>query len=307
MRILVLGAGATGGYFGGRLLEAGRDVTFLVRPKRAAELAQTGLVVRSRFGNIEIHSPATVTSETLSETFDLVLLSSKAYDLNTAMDAIAPAVGEKTAIIPLLNGMQHIELLTSRFGSEHVLGGWAMISAVLDNEGRIIHLNDLHGLSYGELSGQRTARAEAIYRQLAGAGFDARLSDTILQEMWEKWILIAALAGITCLMRAPIGVIVAAGAAKLALALLDECAAVAGAEGYPPSKAAMELNRTILTTPDSPLTASMLRDIESGAPIEGDQIVGDLLRRAEEHAVASPMLRISYAHLKAYELQRRAG
>lgn len=307
MRILILGAGATGGYFGGRLLAAGRDVTFLVRPKRADALARTGLILRSRFGNVELHAPPTVTSATLNEPFDLIMLSSKAYDLNAAMDAIAPAVGSRTAILPLLNGMRHIDLLKARFGAEHVLGGWAMISAVLDDEGCINHLNDLHGLIFGELSGERTARAEAMYAELSGVGFESHLSDAILHEMWEKWVFIASLAGITCVMRAPIGDVVASNGEDFALGLLDECEAISAAEGYSTSEAFMARNRTMLTAPDSPLTASMLRDIERGAPIEADQIVGDLLRRGGEHALTSPMLRIAYTHLKAYEFRRRSG
>jgi len=307
VRILILGAGATGGYFGGRLLAAGRDVTFLVRPKRADALARTGLILRSRFGNVELHAPPTVTSATLNEPFDLIMLSSKAYDLNAAMDAIAPAVGSRTAILPLLNGMRHIDLLKARFGAEHVLGGWAMISAVLDDEGCINHLNDLHGLIFGELSGERTARAEAMYAELSGVGFESHLSDAILHEMWEKWVFIASLAGITCVMRAPIGDVVASNGEDFALGLLDECEAISAAEGYSTSEAFMARNRTMLTAPDSPLTASMLRDIERGAPIEADQIVGDLLRRGGEHALTSPMLRIAYTHLKAYEFRRRSG
>jgi 2-dehydropantoate 2-reductase len=116
MRVLVVGAGAIGGYFGGRLLEAGRDVTFLVRPRRAAELAQTGLVIRSKLGDMNLPAPPTVTSDTLRQAFDLVILSCKAYDLDDAMTSFAPAVGPETVILPLLNGMRHLDALEARFG-----------------------------------------------------------------------------------------------------------------------------------------------------------------------------------------------
>src|SRR5947209_3421629 len=183
MRILVVGAGAIGGYFGARLLEARRDVTFLVRSRRAAQLAR-GLSVVSRMGNVDLVAPPTVIAESLREAFDLVLLSCKAYDLEAAMDSFAPAVGPGTAILPLLNGMRHVDLLTARFGRERVLGGQCLISAVLDPEGRVLHLNDTHLLGFGELDGGRSARVEAVASTLSGAKFDARPSEAVLQEMW---------------------------------------------------------------------------------------------------------------------------
>jgi 2-dehydropantoate 2-reductase len=304
MRILVVGAGSVGGYFGGRLLEAGRDVIFLVRPRRAGELARTGLAIRSPVGDVNLASPPTVAAERLSEPFDLVLLSCKAYDLAGAINAFAPAVGPDTAILPLLNGMRHLDLLEARFGAERVLGGQCLISAALDPEGRILHLNETHMLSFGERDGARSQRAEAIAAELSGARFEARLSQAILREMWEKWVFIATGAGVTCLMRASIGDIVAAGAVDLATALLDECAAIAARQGFAPSDAAMQRSRAIFTAPGSALTASMLRDIERGVPIEAEHVVGDLLRCGGQETETSSLLRTAYLHLKAYEARR---
>jgi 2-dehydropantoate 2-reductase len=304
MRILVVGAGSIGGYFGGRLLEARRDVTFLVRPGRAAKLAQTGLSIRSPLGDVHVPAPPTVTADRLAGAFDLVLLSCKAYDLEGAMDSVAAAVGADTAILPLLNGMRHLDLLEARFGAGKVLGGQCLISTVLDADGRILHLNDTHMLSFGERDGSRSARAQAIASVLSGARFDARLSEDILQEMWEKWVFIAASAGITCLMRAAVGDIVAADAAGLAITLLDECGAIAARNGHAPGDASIQRSRTMLTAAGSRLTASMLRDIERGAPTEARHILGDLLGRSGDKADHSPVLRIAYAHLKAYEARR---
>jgi 2-dehydropantoate 2-reductase len=300
MRLLVVGAGAIGGYFGGRLLAASRDVTFLVRARRAAELAASGLAIRSPFGDLDLSAPPTISAEALREPFDLVLLSCKAYDLDEAIRSFAPAVGPDTAILPLLNGMRHLNVLEARFGAGRVLGGLCLISTALDPGGRIRHLNDSHVLSFGERDGTRSPRIEAIAASLAGAGFDARLSPAILQEMWEKWVFIATAAGITCLMRAAIGDIVAAGAAELVTALLDECTAIAAAAGFPPGDSAKARSRAMLTAPGSGLTASMLRDIELGTRIEADHVIGDLLRRGG----ASPLLRVVHAHLKAYEARR---
>ena len=196
------------------------------------------------------------------------------------MTSFAKAVGPATAILPLLNGMRHIDRLAERFGAERVLGGQCAISATLGADGAVVHLNDWHALSFGELDGSRSQRIETIASALLNAGFDARLSDEIRQEMWEKWVFIATAAGITCLMRASVGDYVAAGAADLALGLLDECASIAAAQGFPLREPALERARAALTAAGSPLKASMLRDIEGGKPVEGDQILGDLLRRA---------------------------
>jgi 2-dehydropantoate 2-reductase len=302
MRTLVVGAGAIGGYFGGRLLEIGRELTFLVRPRRAAELTRTGLAIRSRLGDADLPEPPLVFADQLAETFDLVLLACKAYDLDGAMASVAPAVGPDTAILPLLNGIRHLDAVQARFGAAHVLGGQCVISTTLDPEGRIVHLGDAHTLTFGELDGSASARIEAIGNEFSAARFEARPSNAILQEMWEKWVFISASAGITCLMRAAVGDIVAAGAADLAAMLFAECAAIAARAGFAPRPEFAERTRAMLTAPNSPLTASMLRDIERGALVEADHILGDLLRRAA--STDGLLLRIAYAHAKAYEARR---
>jgi 2-dehydropantoate 2-reductase len=304
MRILVVGAGAIGGYFGGRLKAAGRDVTFLVRARRAAQLAKTGLVIRSPLGDVNLPSPPTVMAETLNEPFDLVLLSCKAYDLESAADSFARAVGPQTAILPLLNGMAHIDFLGGRFGKGAVLGGQCVISTTLDNDGRILHLNDTHFVSYGELDGIKSPRVEAIAAAFSGGGFDSQLSTAILQEMWEKWAFIATGAGITCLMRATFGDIVSAGGGDYTTALYKECCDIAAANGFVPSTTAIDRSGGMFTSPKSYIAASMLRDVERGAPIEADHVIGDLLRRGEKERHDKPLLRLAYTHLKTYEARR---
>jgi 2-dehydropantoate 2-reductase len=304
MRILIVGAGALGGYFGARLLQAGRDVTFLVRPKRAAQLAKTGLVVKSKLGDVHLPDPPIVLAENIDATFDLIIVGCKAYDLDSTMESFAPAVGPNTAILPILNGMKHLDSLSARFGAGHVLGGLCIISATLDDEGVVLHLNDLQILVYGELDGTRSARIEAIEKTFAGVQGDLRSTTTIVQELWEKWVMIASLAGITSLMRAVIGDIELAGGAEVAVALLGECAAIAASAGYPPRPAMLERGRANLTAKGSMLTASMMKDIERGAPIESDAIVGDLLARRVGLADERSLLRIVHAHLKAYEARR---
>lgn len=304
MRILIVGAGALGGYFGARLLQVDRDVTFLVRPRRAAQLAKTGLVVRSPRGDVHIASPPIVLAENINSHYDLIFVGCKSYDLTDAMDSIAPAVGPDTAILPIINGMNHIDSLSERFGAQHVLGGLAFISATLDDDGIVLHLNEHHGIVYGELDGAQSARMAAIVAAFAGANFDPRASGAIVQELWEKWVLIASMAGATCLLRAQVGDIEKSGGTGLALALLDECSAISTGQNHPPSAATLERARGLLTAPGSSLVASMLKDIERGSRTEGDHILGDLLARRVGSADERSPLAIAYAHVRAYEARR---
>lgn len=301
MRILVVGAGSIGGYFGGRLLQAGRDVTFLVRPGRAAALAQTGLCLRSPAGDFDLANPPVVLANTIAAPFDLILLSCKAYDLANAIDSFAAGVGPDTMILPMLNGMAHLDALEQRFGARAVLGGLCLISTVLDAQGQIVHLAPAHAMTFGERDGSASPRVAAVLAQFQGAMFDVRASEMILQEMWEKWVFIATAAGITCLMRGTIGDIVAGGGASVAVALLEECAAIATGQGFIPRPAALDRARAMFTAEGSMLTASMARDIERRGPVESEQIMGDLLRRAGDQAHLCPVLRIVHVHLKAYE------
>jgi 2-dehydropantoate 2-reductase len=302
MRFLVVGAGATGGYFGGRLLEAGRDVTFLVRPARAERLSATGLTITSPAGNITLPSPPTVLAEQLRASFDAVILSCKAYDLDTAIESFAPAVGPDTAVVPLLNGMRHLDVLDARFGADRVLGGSCFISAKLDEGGQIAHLSDIHRLTFGERAGGRSPRVEAIAEAMAGANFESVLSDEILLVMWEKWVFLASLAAITCLTRSAVGDVVAAGGADLAAALLEECRAIAAAAGYPPRPDSLKASLGRLTDPASAVTASMLSDIERHGRTEAEHVLGDLLRRRGDASDGGrSLLRVAYIAVKAAE------
>lgn len=305
MKILIVGAGAIGGYFGGRLLESGQDVTFLVRQKRAEALALHGLAIRSAAGDVTLPSPATVTASGLNQTFELIIVSCKAYHLPQVIEDMAPAVGPKTMILPLLNGMRHLDMLDARFGAEHVLGGQCVIAATLDAEGVVRHLNASHSLTFGERDGQRSERVERIAKAMSNAKFEPRLSTSILQDMWDKWVFLASLAGITCLMRAPVGDIVAApGGTQAIHGLLEDCRRVAEACGHAPNELVLQRAGSVLTEPGSTLSASMMRDLEQGAPIEADHVLGDLLTRGQSSGSDLPMLRLAYAHLKAYEARR---
>jgi 2-dehydropantoate 2-reductase len=305
MRVLVVGAGAIGGYFGGRLLQAGCDVTFLVRPKRAAELADAGLVIKSPNGDVTQKNPPTVQADKLNQKFDVVLLSCKAFDLDDAIKSFAPAVGPQTALIPLLNGMLHLDVLEKKFGRERVLGGLCAIAVTLNDRREVVQLAPMQSLNFGERDGKMSDRVRAIAEVFASGKFGSVASEHIVQEMWEKWVFLASLAASTCLMRTSIGNILAApGGKDFILGMLDECSAVATAEGHGPSGPFFERVRGMLTTEGSQMTASMFRDIKAGAPVEADHVIGDLMARGDASKVPVPKLRTAYTHLKAYERQR---
>lgn len=305
MKILIVGAGSTGGYFGARLAQAGRDVTFLVRPARAAALRESGLQVLSPRGNFRVE-PRLVLAGGIDRPFDIVLVTVKAFGLPAAIEDFAAAVGPDTMILPVLNGMKHIDDLQARFGAERVVGGVCRVSTMLDAQGRVVHLAPLHELVYGELDGRSSARIEALHAFMSDAGFDAHLSAHIAQDLWNKWILLAALGGLCTLARGNIGEIVASdGGADLARAFLAEAAAVATAAGFAPSAAALDFIAGVLTAPGSPMTSSMYRDLVAGGRVEADQILGDLRARARRAGVATPLVSAAFIQLDIY--QRRRG
>ncbi|MFC7475651.1 2-dehydropantoate 2-reductase [Dankookia sp. GCM10030260] len=306
MRVLVVGAGALGGYFGGRLVEAGRDVTFLVRPRRAEQIARLGLHIDSLHGDADL-KPRTVQAGGLDGAYDLILLAVKAYSLDAAMDDINPAVGAGTTILPVLNGMRHLDLLAARFGAERVLGGVAQIPATLGPEGQIVHrMGPDHQLIFGEVQGGISTRVDGILSVFSGANFLPRASSEIVQEMWEKWVGLATLAGATCMMRGSVGDILAApGGRDALLALFAECRAVAAKSGHEPRPSAIAAVTGFLTKEGSPLTASMLRDIERRGAAEGEHVLGDMVERAATLGIDAPLLRLARCHAGTYEARRR--
>ena len=303
MRILVVGAGSTGGYFGGRLVAAGRDVTFLVRAARAAALRRDGLQIVSPYGDLRIE-PQLVTADALAAPFDVVLLTVKAFALDAAITDVAPAVGAATMIVPVLNGMRHIDTLVARFGDAPVLGGIAFISTMIDDAGRIVQLGKPHDIAYGERAGGQSERIAALDALLSGAGFNARASTRIVDEMWEKWVTLASLGGINALMRGSIGEVVAAGGSAFAEAFVNECAATATAAGAALGDGFTVKVRAMMTAAGSPFTSSMYRDLLAGNDVEADQILGDLLRLADAAGVAAPLLDAAYVNLKVYQAKR---
>ena len=305
MRILVLGAGAVGGYFGGRLAEAGRDVTFLVRPARAALLREQGLRVISPLGDFTLR-PQLATAETLAGAYDLIILTAKHYDFDQAIAAIRPAVGPKTAVLPLLNGLMHLDRLAAAFGDEAILGGVAYVGASLQPDGGIRHHNRLSGIAFGERRGGISERAKAIAAEFAGSKVSAPPSGNVMLDMWEKFAMITTMAGMNCLMRGTIGEIVATeDGTQLMLELFAENQAVAAASGYKLRPGYIDQIAAMLTEKGSVNNASMHHDLAQGGRTEGEFILGDMRRRAAALGVTTPLLRAAWAHLQVYENRLR--
>ena len=309
MKVLVIGAGGVGGYFGGRLIESGADVTFLVRERRARQLAENGLVIKSAVADATL-PVRTLTSADPGQPFDLVIITCKSYDLGSAIEVAAPHMKAGLAM-PLLNGMAHIDVLRERFGRDRVLGGLCGIFATLSPAGEVVQMAGLPPrLSFGRFKDQiernvLEAPAGAVEQMMAKANFASKRIEPIEQGLWEKWIAIATLAAGTCLMRASVGAIVSvADGTAIMEELLAETASVAGAAGYPPNEQYLATVRGVVTAAGSNVTASMFRDIQGGGTIEGGHIVGDLVRRARSFGLATPLLRVANVHLQAYEAER---
>jgi 2-dehydropantoate 2-reductase len=307
--ILVVGAGATGGYFGARLAQAGRPVTFLVREHRAAVLRERGLRITGP-GGTDVIEPRLVTAGHLSRAADVILVTVKAAGLDAVIDEIRPAVGPETAIVPVLNGMRHLGLLNGAFGDSRVLGGVALLATQLDGNGDIRQLNDSVSLTIGAQDGQRTPAVQRAARLLSGAGFPVGVSDAIVAEMWQKWAFIAAAGAVTCLLRGAVGQIVAQdGGDQVVHAIVDEVYAVAHAAGYPVPDRELRQTLATLTAQGSPFTSSMYRDLRQGRPVEVEPILGDLVAEGHKAGLRTPLLDAATVALRVYAdgLDRRVA
>jgi len=308
MKTLILGAGAIGGYVGGRMHQSGADVTFLVRQARHAALQRDGLVIKSTKGDVTQKVKA-VLSGAEGGPYDVVLLTCKAYDLDSAITAVLPAVGEKTSVVPLLNGMRHIDILANRFGEARVVGGLARIGVALSATGEILHTSPFAAISFGERDGKPARPALVdLDAEIRKAGIDGGLHKNIVQDLWDKWIMLCTLASMCCLMRGTSGDILEADEGQaIVLETVEECRKVAAAAGCDPGEKGMQNVRSYLTQKGSRFAASMLHDLEKGAMVEADHVVGDMIVRARKAGIATPNLRLAYAHLQAYLARRARG
>jgi 2-dehydropantoate 2-reductase len=236
----------------------------------------------------------------------VVLLCCKAYDLDGAMAAIAPAMGDQSVILPLLNGVRHIDALTETFGPERLLGGLTIINAALMPDGAIqqsqvrININAI-----GEFDGRGSPRCTAIKTALEAGGIPVQVSDSILAMMWMKFFGFACNAAIATLTRSRAGTIARSGSgASFVSAVIEECTRVVTAVGYPPPADTAGLIRGLFSQSDSTYGPSILIDMEGGRPTEGEHTIGDLVERAARGGVSTPILSAALCNLQAYEINR---
>lgn len=305
MKFLIVGAGATGAYFGAHLAAAGRDVSFLVREQRAQFLAGRGLRISGIDPALRIE-PRILTAGQLQETFDVVVLTVKASALARAMADLAPAVGPDTIIIPFINGMGHMEELAAAFGHGKVLGSVVHLVSTINGDGDIEISNPLARWTLGEQNGGETGdlspRVQSLRAEISVPGFEVVAVPNGLSAMWEKWVFIVAAGAVTCLMRGPVGDIVQCpGGSDFIGAVLAEAAAVSTAAGFPVPAKVLAGSLAFLTTPGSGFTASLYRDVTAGLPHEGEHIIGDFVSRADELGVATPLVSLALLQLRVHD------
>lgn len=296
MKILILGAGGIGGYFGAQLLRSGADVTFLLREKRQALIAQQGLRIESPHGDFTVQ-PSTVTATSVRPIYDLIILAPKSYDLDDAIASLAHAVG-KAVILPFLNGLDHLSVLDRQFGRAAVMGGVAHIAATITDSGAIRQMNDIHSLTVGPRDPAQAELAQQFIALCEKTPFASVYAEDIEQALWDKWVFLATLAGMTTLCRGSVGDILAAPYGEdLIRQMYDECCAVARLSGHPTSAAAMERALGMLTAPGSLFTASMLRDLQAGQRTEHQHVFGAMVERGIAFGLPMDLMRLAHTHL----------
>ncbi|WP_102272539.1 ketopantoate reductase family protein [Cytobacillus massiliigabonensis] len=300
MRILVVGAGAIGGYFGGRLIEKGEDVTFLVREKRKQQLDQDGLIIESIHGDLKL-KPKTILSGDSADPFDVILVSTKAYQLKDAMEGFRAYVNENTMILPLLNGYAHLDRLISEFGEERVLGGLCFIESTLDHSGKILQTSPAHDLVFGERTRKKTNRILSLQASFSDTKAAITLSENIEQDMWHKYLFITTFSGVTSLLRSPIGPIREQEyGLKTVQNLLNETAAIMREIDAPIDNHIEETQMNRILGLSYGMKSSLQRDMEKQQPTEADHFFGYLLQHAKEKGIDSPLLSAIYANLAVY-------
>lgn len=304
MKVLVVGAGAVGGYFGARLAEKGEDVTFLVREKRAHLLNEQGLQVKSIHGDYH-HRAKIVLAGEKREPFDLILLSVKAYHLKNVMEELAPFAGNQTLIMPLLNGFAHLEMLQERFSEDRVIGGLCFIESTVDQNGAIVQTSPIHELVYGALNSEQAEAVEKLEALFAGSNAEIRKSDRILADMWHKYMFISGLSGVTTLFRSPIGPIRENEfGISVTQKLFYEIGSIMRAEGAPIADGIENIQLGKIHNMTHGMKSSMQRDMEKLTEVEADHLQGYLLKLAEKHKIEAQVLSMVYANLKIYEKNR---
>jgi 2-dehydropantoate 2-reductase len=303
MRIAVYGAGGVGGYFGGRLAQAGADVQVIARGAHLQALRAHGLRVRSVKGDFTVRVPATDDPAEVGPC-DYVMFCVKAFDTAPAAARLGPLVGEETAVVSLQNGVDNEEKLALAVGQDHVMGGAAFIFAGIAEPGVIVHTGGPTSITFGELDGRESQRARRLLASCQQAGFAAELSPNIRTVLWAKLAFICAQAGMTAAVRLPIGEIRSVDAAWAGFQrLVQEVCAVAAADGHPVPPTAQEGIVAAGQTVEPGSFSSLHDDLVAGRRMELEALHGFVVRRASEHGVPVPMSEAVYAILKPWAVR----
>ena len=289
MRIAFVGAGGVGGYFGGRLLAAGENVTFIARGAHLAALGQSGLQIESPKGNLHLTGVHATADPSSIGTVDVVLLTVKMYDLDEAAASIRPLVGADTAVITLQNGVEAVDIVSQHVGRPHVVGGVAYVAAVIDAPGLIKHTS-LDSLIFGELDGRRSARLVALAAACQRAGFGARVSTDIDVDLWAKFARLSVFSGMTAVTRSPMGVLRSDPDLYAMLqAACEETIRVGRARGVGlPDTLMGEILQMVQTLPYE-AKASMLEDLERRNRLELPWLSGAVVRLGRAAGVPTPI------------------
>jgi 2-dehydropantoate 2-reductase len=300
VKILIVGAGGIGGYFGARLIQTGADVTYLLREKRQKLIQEQGLCIETPTGNFVVH-PQTVRAEALQPIYDLIILAPKAYDLADSLQSIAKA-SSGGVILPFLNGLTHLQILDQAFGKSRVMGGVAHIGAMITENGSIKQLTDLNVLTVGHRSDAHRELAQKFHQICDLAEFKNIYSDNIEQGLWDKWVFLATLAGMTTVTKGNVGQITVSPYGKtLTERMYQECCAIAKAHQFPIIGTSQSKALELLTQKDSSFSASMLRDLNSHHKTEHEHVLGEMIRLGEQYSVNSDLLKLAYTHMTIEE------
>jgi len=296
MKILIVGAGGIGGYFGAKLIQAGADITYLLRPNRHEHIQANGLTIETPRGSFLIH-PQSITIDQLTPIYGLVILAPKAFDLDHCLKDFAN-IGPKAVFLPFLNGFTHLNTLDQEFGRARVMGGVAHIAATITATGSVKQLSDLHILTVGHRDPEHEILARAFFALCQKADFDHVYSEQIEQALWDKWVFLATLAGMTTLCQGSVGQIVATPyGQELALEMYAECCAIAQATGFSIAEQARKKATELLTQAGSAFTASMLRDLLAKQNTEHEHILGQMIKKGLTQNISCLLLKMAYTHM----------
>jgi 2-dehydropantoate 2-reductase len=306
MSVLIVGAGAAGGYIGAQLVAAGRDVTFLVHQRVRARLGSDGLRIR-RGSAVTTTAVNAVTAANLGRVYDVIVVAVRADAVESAVRDVHGAVSDETRIVPIMNGMRHLSLLTTAFGKDRVLGAATRLVASLLPDGTVNVVTPVVQMEIGQLDGRGSAALDRTVAELSVDNIAVTVRHDIIAAMWEKFAFITSTAVLTCLVGEEIGPVIRAdGGIALARNVLDEVASIAAVDGYPladHARAGVDAN---LTDPASTFGPSMFRDMRAGRPIEVT-VLSDLADRARAHQISTPLLDASLVVIDVHNRRFRAA